>query len=281
MRCSPFALALGLMTVTAAIASAQEADCEITLGGKRIDGPCNFVARQGGSFDINMIDGGRIGDAPTLSLDVTGKGVGTLRGSDGKVWGRAERQADGACWATDNLTVCARAAKGQPTRSTRTGPEDPPQQPVPEPTEAERQRSFGARCHMGGCAWYIQDTPVEIGKGSTAIPGRRLKVDERSAYGEYPDAYPEYAPPGLSWSKDTFEVFCSTTRPAFYDGDGNWMVLPLPQIFGATEGVSTRYLKACHPGIGNDPYEAVKSFGYQSTADQRDTYPSFEALTTR
>lgn len=276
MRLLPFVFALILLLLSATFASAQEADCEVTLGGKRIDGPCRFVARQGGSFDVSMIDGRRIGDAPTLSLDVTGKGVGTLRGSDGKVWGQAQRRADGACWATDNLTVCARAAKGQPTET-----EEPQQQPVPEPTEAERQRSFGARCHMGGCAWYIQDTPVEIGKGSEAIPGRRLKVDELNAYGDYPDAYPKYAPVGLSWSKDTLEIFCSTTRPAFYDGDGNWVVLPLPQIFGATEGMSTRYLKACHPGSGNDPYEAVKSLDYQSTADKRDTYPSFEALTAQ
>lgn len=280
MRQLPIALCLALVPLSLAAAPAQDASCEITLSGARIDGPCRFTPREGGSFDISMVDGRKIGESPSLSLDITSKGKGTLRGGDGKVWGQAARQSDGACWATEGLTVCARATKSPPAAApAESAPKaEPQQQSVAEPSEAERQESFGARCHMGVCNWFLQGTPLEIGQGSAEVPGRRVIVDERLALSEHPDEYPAFAPAGLSWTQSKLQVFCSTTRPAFLADDGNWVLLPLPEIFGATEGMSLRYLKACHPGTGNDPYEAVKGLGYQSTANQRDSYPSFGAL---
>ena len=109
-------------------AAPQAAVCEVTLGGARIDGPCRFTPRKGGSFDIRMDDGRRFGGAESLSLDVTGKGRGRLSGSDGRAWGTARRQADGACWAATGLTVCVRDPGDAPGAGARGGT---------PPTEAE------------------------------------------------------------------------------------------------------------------------------------------------
>lgn len=40
------------------IAEAKSARCEITNGGSRYSGPCDFVSHKGGSFDLNLPDAG-------------------------------------------------------------------------------------------------------------------------------------------------------------------------------------------------------------------------------
>ncbi|MFC0813031.1 hypothetical protein ACFHYO_13050 [Paracoccus panacisoli] len=258
---------------TPVAAAPQAAVCEVTLGGARIDGPCRFTPRKGGSFDIRMDDGRRFGGAESLSLDVTGKGRGRLSGSDGRAWGTAARQADGACWAATGLTVCVRDPGDAPGACARGGT---------PPTEAERRTAFGARCHMGGCTWVIQSAARQIGEGSAAIPGRRVEVTARAASAEYPDDYPAHPEAGLEWSAPfTDQYFCSSRRPAFADADGSWQVLDLPQVFGASEAVSLRYLKACHPGTGDDPYAAAEALDLAPSPDAGRRFPDFAALIAR
>lgn len=267
-----------LLSVPLAAAPAQDASCQITAGGTRLDGPCLYTPRKGGSFDLRMADGRPIGGARALSLEITQKGRGTLTGDGGQDWGTATRQPDGACWAAEDISLCVRAP-GETAPSAQAG--DPPPaapKPVPEPSAADRERSFAARCHMGSCSWFIQGPAHQIDASTTAIAGRRIAVEERSATSEHPGDYPRHAPAGLKWSQATFEVFCSTVRPAFRESDGTWTVLPLPTIGGASEGVSLRYLKACHPGVGDDPYAAVQGLGYSSDDQGFDSYGRFSQL---
>mgnify|MGYP006999220394 CR=1 FL=1 len=64
-------------------------------------------------------------------------------------------------------------------------------------------------------------------------------------------------------------------------GDGSWQVLDLPQVFGASEAVSLRYLKACHPGTGDDPYAAAEALDLAPSPDAGRRFPDFAALIAR
>lgn len=267
------------LPIQAGAVSGRAAQCEITVRGERIDGPCRFTPRQRGSFDVAMMDGRAMGGAISLALDITGSGVGEVRSvSTAGVraqWGSVRRlDEDGACWRGADFTICVRAVGEPPAAGT------PPSRAAtaPEPSAADRARSFGARCHMGACDWYIQAPARETGQGSDAVPGRRIEVDERTARSEHAGDYPDHAPPGLSWSPERLELFCSTVRPAFREADGRWTTLPLPEIFGASEGISLRYLKACHAGAGDDPYEAVAGLGYRASPQAGRDFPNFDAL---
>ncbi|MFZ7094964.1 hypothetical protein ACOPJQ_13110 [Luteimonas dalianensis] len=142
-----------------------------------------------------------------------------------------------------------------------------------------------SRCHMDACTWVEQPPAREIGQGSDAVPGRRVETTTRSAEsahrnpGGLPD-YPDTAPAGLAWSQPVpVEYFCSMRRPAFRDQDGSWFVLPLPQVAGATEGITRRYLRACHPEhVVDDPYEAPARLGYEGGFQEPDRYADFDAL---
>ena len=104
----------------------------------------------------------------------------------------------------------------------------------------------------------------------------------RVALTELPaDTLPKAPPPGPAWSKpQVVQFFCSFSRPAFQTPDGNWRVLPLPEVFGATESVTRQYLRACHPGAETgDPYEMPRVLGYSAGMPLQDSYPDFDALT--
>lgn len=76
-------------------------------------GPCLFQADRGGSFTIDPPRGRRFGgDITSISLTVTGRGVGQVRGltTDGvnSRWGRAARSSrNAACWIGADFRVCA------------------------------------------------------------------------------------------------------------------------------------------------------------------------------
>lgn len=249
-------------------AMAAQALCEITIGGERVDGPCRFSPRRGGSFDITMSDGRQMGGATSLSLDIAAPGRGEVRGLTAfgvrSRWGEARRMAeDGACWRGADFTICVRAVD-----------------------EAARNAGkaadvFVGRCHMESCTWLSQSPAREVGQGSAAVPGRRVEATVLVAQTEHPDgSYPETAPSGLAWSQpQSVQFFCSRKRPAFQAADGSWLVLPLPQVFGATKSVTRQYLRACHPDAGDgDPYEVPASLGYSVGVPPQDEYPDFEAL---
>ena len=60
--------------------------------------------------------------------------------------------------------------------------------------------------------------------------------------------------------------------------DGRWTTLPLPEISGASEGISLRYLKACHRGGGDAPHQAVAGLGYCTGPQASRDFPDFDAL---
>ena len=134
---------------------------------------------------------------------------------------------------------------------------------------------------MEGCTWLSQSPARDIGQGSMAVPGRRVESTATVAQSEHPGGlYPATAPNGLAWSQpQRVQFFCSPARPAFRTTDGSWLVLPLPEVFGATESITRQYLRACHPGTGTgDPYEIPRALGYSAGMPGQDSYPDFDAL---
>lgn len=267
-----FALAFGAPAAVQA-AEPTRAACEITRGSERISGECLFTPRKGGSFDIRMTGGSTVAGTGSLSLDVVSRGHGTLRAGDTR-WGAVTRDAaDPACWRGEGLGVCARAPG-----------ESAPQPAAPEPESAidpAHKDAMGARCHMDYCRWVDQSPAREIGQGSAAVPGRLVEVMQSFAESRHPGGnYPDGPPKGLSWSRaQPVRYFCSTTRPAFRNDDGSWFVLPLPDVWGATEGVTITYLRACHPAAtGKDPYAEPARLGYSAGKPAQDSYPDFDSL---
>lgn len=261
----PALILAALLSAPAAHAAAPvPAFCTVERSGQTVEGDCLFTPRKGGSFDLRMTGGRTIMDAEALSLDVTGKGRGTVRAGDD--WGEATRDArDGACWLGVSFRICAR------------GPADP--RPDRNAVDPARKGALAARCHMGACNWVDQSSAKQIGKGTDAIAGRRVEVMVSSAESEHPGDYPPGPPPGLDWSRPlAVQYFCSTARPAFRQDDGSWFVLPLPNVWGVTEGVTTTYMAACHPGEDADE-ATLKRLGYTAGQPARDTYPDFAALT--
>lgn|GEM_PF-2974492 len=241
--------------------------CEITAKGERVDGPCRFSPRRGGSFDIAMMDGRSMGGATSLSLDIVSSGVGEVRGLTAfgvrSRWGEARRMGeDRACWRGTDFTLCVRAVSAaQPS--------------------AILASVFAGRCHMDICTWVDQPPARGIGTGSASVPGRRVETTVSLAQSEHVGGdYPDTPPRGLAWSApQPVQFFCSTVRPAFLDADGSWMVLPLPEVFGATESITRQYLHACHPNAdGNDPYRMPATLGYSAGTPRKDIYPDFDAL---
>ena len=250
-----------LLTLTAGAAHAADARCEIASGGQQVEGACDFKLRRGGSFDIRMNDSRPMGGAVLLSLDITAPGRGEVRGLTAhgvnSRWGPVtRRESDRACWDGADFAICVRPADGA------------------SPTV------FAARCHMDGCSWVEQSPARDIAQGSAAVPGREVEVLQRRAASEHPGGnYPDSPPAGIAWSNPVpMRFFCSMARPAFFEG-GAWVVLPLPEVFGATEGVTRMYLRACHPGADDDPYAGPVALGYHVTPPTRD-YPDLKALVT-
>lgn len=132
-----------------------------------------------------------------------------------------------------------------------------------------------ARCKMGECIHYEQSGRRVEAQGSAAVPGELVRVRLRQAV----SASPETRTAQLQWGAPSeVRFFCSTVRPAYRLEDGGFQGLDLGQVFGATEMVSTMYLRACHPSEPGGAIEAaLQSLGYRPTPDR--TYPSFEALT--
>lgn len=249
-------------------AQAADAMCEITARGERVDGPCRYSPRRGGSFDIAMTDERPMAGATSLSLDVVSPGVAEVRGLTAfgvrSRWGEARRMAGNqACWRGTDFTICVRARDGATSDA------------------GDKGGVFVGRCHMEGCTWLDQSPAREIGQGSATVPGRRVEATVAVAETADPGGlYPETAPRGLAWSRpQNVQFFCSPTRPAFQTADGRWLVLPLPQVFGATESITRQYLRACHPAAGtDDPYEVPRALGYSAGMPRQDSYPDFDAL---
>ena len=131
-----------------------------------------------------------------------------------------------------------------------------------------------ARCKMGECIHYEQSGRRVEAQGSAAVPGELVRVRLRQAVSASPDTRTAQ----LQWGAPSeVRFFCSTARPAYRLEDGGFQGLDLGQVFGATEMVSTMYLRACHPSVPGGTIEAaLQSLGYRPTPDR--TYPSFEAL---
>ena len=135
--------------------------------------------------------------------------------------------------------------------------------------------TYLGRCKMGECLHYDQsDRRVEV-QGSARVPGQLVRVTLRQAVSDRPDT----PTARLQWrAPSEVRFFCSTVRPAYRLEGGGFQGLDLGQVFGATEMVSTMYLRACHPSEPGGAIEAaLQSLGYRPTPDR--TYPSFEALT--
>ncbi len=134
-----------------------------------------------------------------------------------------------------------------------------------------------ARCQMGECIHYDQTGRQVVGQGST-VPGDLVLVTLREAVSADPDIPAD----SLDWGKPSpVQVFCSSTRPAFMLGNGSYTALDLVSPAGATTLITTMYLRACHPELGDfdDPFAAASRLGYRAT--QTGTFPDFAALIRR
>lgn len=128
---------------------------------------------------------------------------------------------------------------------------------------------------MDSCSWFaIESRTNEI----KARDGVLLKVESHWWSAEYPDS--DYDAPATSFEDDgpdTGYAFCSLTRPALLNRDGDrWAVAMLSPndadgVFGYNETAYTFYFAACHDAAVY-PYGNMIKFaqrlGYTTSADQ-------------
>lgn len=312
-----FALTVLAATAIAAAAEGQGTTCTVTRAGETAAGPCRFTLGPGGSFVVGL-EG--VSVSVDVTGTGTAEVSAEEGGSAPVAWGGARRDAsDGACWAGEDFRVCARAADAGAEAAVPAIADPPTDAPVADPPAAEtaaeaatadtppadiqpgdtpaadtpasvtaatdpatRPVRFVGRCHMDACSWIEQGAPRQLGEGSAAVPGRRIETPERWATREYPGGdYPDAVPEDLDWDEARqVQYFCSPTRPAIREPDGAWSVLPLPEVFGATEAATLAYARACHPDLaGDDPYELAEAMGDKAEpADGPATYPDVAAL---
>lgn len=256
-----------LLLLLAPPAAAGTVTCNLTLGAETVEGPCLYTPRKNGSFTARMADGRSLGGAASVTLDLSGPSPRLSgKAADGSIrdWGIARRDpGDRACWVGADVRLCARAA------------EDAAQATDDLPVR------FTGRCHMDSCTWLRQSRPWPVAEGSAAVPGHAVAVMESMAVTEHRGAdYPDTAPATARWDQPhEVRYFCSNQRPAVQFPDQPWQVLPLPQVFGATEAATAAYLHACHrDAAGGDPYEAPARLGYTAGQGSADSYPDFAAL---
>lgn len=134
---------------------------------------------------------------------------------------------------------------------------------------------------MDYCWWLRMEPAREVGQGSAAVPGRRMQAVIARAEADNPGAWRPDVDSDI-WSETANQgIFCSRTRPAIQNEDG-WLVLPLPSLSGASEGISNMYLHVCHPGRGDDPYTAVQGLDFAVPSRLHlVTFSSFEELIAR
>lgn len=133
-----------------------------------------------------------------------------------------------------------------------------------------------ARCQMGECQFHDQGARQVVATGTDAVPGEMVMVSLRSATSQDPDADPA----SLDWGGPVpVQFFCSKVRPALLMDGGSYQGLDLVTPAGATEGVTTMYLQACHPevSLSGDPFAVAADIGYKATPI--DTAADFAALT--
>ncbi|WP_162784702.1 hypothetical protein [Paracoccus suum] len=271
---------LPLLALCAAPAAAAEVACSITAGDQTIEGPCAFAAKKDGSFTAALKGGTSVGGANQVMLDLSGARPHlSASGADGAKldWGDARRDpVDKACWVSLSARVCAREVAA--VAGTTAGG------PAPTASAGDRPLNvdFTGRCHMDACTWYRQSQPWQVGEGSAAVPGRVMAVMQTTAQTGHPTGdYPDSAPADAKWRPPVeARYFCSMKRPAFQSEVGSWTVLPLPQVFGATETITAAYLHVCHPDVaGGDPYDLPGTLGYTAGGDVMGvTYPDLDAL---
>ncbi len=100
---------------TAIQSMGRRAACVIrSAEGVELDGPCLFQGTEGGSFDLDPVQGKHlIPNVVSVSLTVTSPGEGHVRGltSDGinSMWGPVKRSStDPSCWAGSDFEICVR-----------------------------------------------------------------------------------------------------------------------------------------------------------------------------
>jgi len=276
-RSFPLVLSLALCAI-ASPGLAKDATCEVTLGGARIDGACDFQPRGGGSFDVTMKDGRNFDGSPSLSLDVLRKGIAEIRSSDRSHGAASRSDSDPACWEGNGVTLCVRAQGDSNTLSSgRT-------RRFSHPTDLPKV--VPDRCFMGICSWWRVEDIEEMGEGSSVIPGKRIRVrtsmlvfDAVNDEG-YERIQAEATSDNPGWSGTHYQqFFCSMERPAFLQDDDVWEVLTPASVAGFNEGMTNIYLSLCHANdYSGDPYTGSE-LGYEDAGDGIDQYKSFTQLT--
>lgn len=143
------------------------------------------------------------------------------------------------------------------------------------PAAIAQAEPYLARCHMGECIHYDQTGRRVVGQSSAAVPGDLVLVTLREAVSADPDTPPS----DLDWGEPSpVQVFCSVERPAFMSGNGSYTALDLVTPAGATTLITTMYLRACHPELGDfdDPFAAASRLGYRAT--ETGNFPDLAAL---
>ena len=108
--------ALPLIAATPALAQGTKpAQCKVTSAGAvEFDGPCGFLAEDGGTFSIASPsgEGPLYGEISVITVFVTAPGEAEVSGlttfGNNSRWGSATRSsADPACWTGSDFEVCA------------------------------------------------------------------------------------------------------------------------------------------------------------------------------
>jgi hypothetical protein len=131
-------------------AFAKASDCLLEVDGQRyIDGPCQFVAHPGGSFELFTLRGAGVDTAAQVERVEPGKAIGFWNGRTGgarPLVPLGVLTSSAACWANAHVRVCA-WKWGEP----RTFAEAPPArapQVLPEPQLAADHSKIPTRVGM-------------------------------------------------------------------------------------------------------------------------------------
>ncbi len=148
-------------------ALAKASDCLFELDGRKIiDGPCQFLAQRGGSFQIVTLRGAGIDYVAQVDRIEPGKAVGSWNGAEGYPRPRAplgELTSSGACWTSARARICAWKS-GEPRYFAET-PAAAPQEAAP-PADAS-QISSQVPTRIGMC---VQTVIANLGSRLEGAP---------------------------------------------------------------------------------------------------------------
>ena len=143
------------------------------------------------------------------------------------------------------------------------------------PATSNAAELIPGRCHMGACNWFSVEEKDLVG---TTKSGALFKVVLKGWQSLHPDGDYVRKTPRQGGQARTSYVFCSKSKPALIDrdGQGRWAAeyLPINAAFGppgVLETAATIYFAVCHAiGAGNreSTTDLARRFGYPIQEDE-------------